>query len=84
MKKMWFTKYAFSDGVQESEVQPSMYQGYLKLVGSPVSYKVGKHLHETKELAEKAVESERVKKIKSLEKQIARLKDLKVDYKAME
>jgi len=84
MKKMWFTKYAFSGGVQELEVKPSMYAGYFKPNGSAVSYKAGKHLHEIKELAEKAVESERVKKIKSLEKQIARLKDLKVDYKAME
>jgi hypothetical protein len=73
---MFFTKYALSDKIQEVEVVPSMYAGYAIPAGLSISYKIGKHLHHTREDAVKAACGERDKKIASLQKQIEKLKKL--------
>lgn len=60
--------------VAETEVSESEDGKYFYPINSWVALKIGRDIHESKEAAEKAAEEMRAKEIKSLEKQIAKIK----------
>lgn len=73
--KAYVTKYALSNGIEE--VNGEIYDDiYFKVEGFYILFKEGEWF-ETKEDAIKKAEEMRIKKIKSLEKQIERLKNKK-------
>lgn len=75
--KIWITKYALTQGILEREAtvpQDPRYAGRMAVVG--MSYFHGDEWHRTPEAAKAQAELMRQKKIKSMERQIAKLKAL--------
>lgn len=76
-KKMWVSKYALTSEVREVDATFSYEAGghYYRTSDSDFrSLRLGTDIHVSKELAQKAADAMRAKKIKSLEKQIAQIK----------
>lgn len=74
--EMWISKYALTAGIEKAdgEIRNS---GYFHKSSWPwPSFKVGRDAHATLEEANAAAEAARVKKIKSLKKQIEALEKL--------
>lgn len=73
MKIMWCSKYALTDGVKEhkGECENGLFypEGWKF-----TNWRIGRDVHETRQIACVAAEKMRKKKIASLEKQIKRLK----------
>lgn len=76
-KTVWISKYALSGGIAEHTAEIRNGSAYP---GAPfasfVGFTMGKDAHETREAAIAAAEKQRVKKIASMEKQLAKLKNL--------
>ena len=77
--KVWISKYALSGGLKECEAEIAegsefVYPGapYLSYVG----FKLGRDAHTTRDAAAAAAEAMRLKKIKSLRAQIAKLEKM--------
>jgi len=72
---MFLSKYALSDGITEHSVERNV-DDYVRLDGfaSFNLFKVGRDVHHTREEAAKAANAMRIKRIKSLEKQLAELR----------
>lgn len=78
--KMWVTKYALTDGIRErsGEVSHEYFCYYtVPPMSGLVMMKIGRDAHPTKEAAVEAAEAMRVKKLRSLEKQMKKLRDLR-------
>ena len=75
--KVWITKYALTDGIMEKKVEECG-DGMCNTVEDEyTAYYHGRDWHRTRESAVKRAEEMRVAKIKSMEKRIAKLKNLK-------
>lgn len=81
--KVYITKHALTQGIEEKEAKtcedinhPDMIS-ILNVRYNEFYHKEGKEWHKTKEAAIQKAEEMRIKKIKSLEKQIEKLKELK-------
>lgn len=74
MATYYISKYAFSVGIKRAEATPSPYcEGYVDAEGYYSPFKLGKGIHATFEEALAEVEKERIAKIASLKKQIAKI-----------
>lgn len=75
--KVWITKYALTEGIfcvdAKLTSQPSMVR-YMPANGGMACYVHGNDWHTTAESAKQRAEEMRVKKLQSLEKQIASIK----------
>ena len=75
--KIWNTKYVFTDGILEQEAEVYKTNEGMVLVGKYMYlHGEGKEWHRSKESAVRRAEEMRDKKIKSLEKQLKRIKAL--------
>jgi hypothetical protein len=86
IKKMWLSKYALTSGIREVSVEPRTYPNPLYASvrdggGSGIyNYRVGRDIHETKrEALDAAEKKKRTSKIKALQRQLKKLKDLKFE-----
>jgi hypothetical protein len=78
--KVWISKCALSDGIQESIArQVDTDTGWVRTEGYYNMHKLGRDCHETREAAVKAANQMRIKKIASLKKQIAKLEAMKFE-----
>lgn len=76
-KKMWVSKYALTSQVREVDASfafAGRHKYYHFEDDDWRTLRLGTEIHETKELAEKAASAMRLKRIKSLEKQISQIK----------
>jgi hypothetical protein len=76
--KIWITQYALTSGIKECDAtvpQDPYYGGRMAVVGQ--SYFHLPHWHTTPEAAQLQAELMRLKKLKSLERSIAKLKALR-------
>ena len=74
--KMYVSKYALSNGIQEVEGYTISDSNYFLPHGRFDSHKIGRDAFFTFAEAQEAAEKSRVKKIRSLENQIAKLREL--------
>lgn len=74
--EMWISKYALTAGIEKADGKLSDSGYFYKSGDNWSSFKVGRDAHATLEEAIAAAEAARVKKIKSLEKQIKALEKL--------
>jgi hypothetical protein len=72
--KMWISKYALTKGVYEASGKIVGDYFYPEL--EYISCRIGKEVHKTRKQAIVAAEKTRTKKLASLEKQLAALKEL--------
>jgi hypothetical protein len=79
-KTVYLTAYALSSGIETTAVRRSHEDGYVSLEDRSFSiYKIGHDVFETFEEAVADANARRDKKIKSLEKQISKLRALKFE-----
>ena len=81
MSKVWISKYALTQGIYEMEIDHMSEDGravYGK-AWTEAYHGEGREWHRTKEDAVKRAEEMRIRKIKSLEKQIEKIKSLKFE-----
>lgn len=71
--EMWISKYALTAGIEKADGKVSEAGYFYKNSGSYSGFKVGRDAHATLDEANAAAEAARVKKIKSLKKQIEAL-----------
>lgn len=80
MAKFWVTKYATSGGIQEVEADPKFPEwaptGYIRSADGFNNFYLDRDVFGTHEAAKKDAEARRLKKIKSLEKQLIKLQNL--------
>jgi len=74
--EMWISKYALTAGIEKAEGKLTDSDYFCKSSDYWTSFKVGRDAHATLEEANAAAEAARVKKIKSLKKQIEALEKL--------
>ena len=74
---MFVTKYALTLGIQERDDLREDGSGYVHGKPGFEMFKIGTDVFNSREEAVKAAEAMRVKKISNLQKQIAKLTDLK-------
>lgn len=74
--EMWISKYALTAGIEKADGKVSDSGYFHKSSGYWTGFKVGRDAHATLEDANAAAEAARVKKIKSLKKQIEALEKL--------
>lgn len=79
--KMYITKYALSDGVEHVECEPGDAEGWVVPSGHSWSLLVGRDAHATIEAAQARFNEMVADKVKSLEKQLAKLRALKFEVK---
>lgn len=81
-RKVYITKYALTAGIEEIEAEIKDFgNGHLMAFANGIypSYRVGSEAFYTLEAALKNAEERRIKKIKSLKKQINKLENLKFE-----
>lgn len=79
MKKVYSTKYVLTQGIEEvegKELEREMFEYTIKGRYATLLHGEGKEWHRTLDSAKKRAEQIRDKKIKSLEKQINKIKSL--------
>jgi len=76
--KVWVSKYALTDGIEEADAKPYTNAGYVNAgaAGRHYALKLGEDAHETREAAVADAEKRRTARIASLRRQIARLEKL--------
>lgn len=74
--EMWISKYALTAGIEKADGELSDTGYFYRSSGYWPSFKVGRDAHATLEEANASAEAARVKKIKSLKKQIEALEKL--------
>lgn len=76
-KTVWISRYALSNGITEHNAEIRDARAYP---GAPFAsfagFTLGKDAHETREAAVEAAEKQRIKKIASVKKQLAKLEKL--------
>jgi hypothetical protein len=77
--KIFNTKYALTDGIKEYEVEVGKNEDIVKIGSCSYLHGEGKEWHRTIESANKRAEEMRQQKIKSLEKQLDKLKKLRFE-----
>lgn len=81
--KVWITKYALTHGISECEAErcSNINNEMIEIIGSPYEYYhgEGKEWHLTKESAINKAEEVRDKKIKTLQKQLEKLQNMKFE-----
>jgi len=75
--KMFVTKYALTDGIQELDLEVGKNGYAVNRGGCWQHFKIGKDAFRDMDSAVKDAEEKRLKKIESLKKQIAKLEKLK-------
>lgn len=79
-KTVYLTAYALASGIETSAVRREHEDGYVSLEDRGFDiYKIGRDVFETFDAAVADAKARRDKKIKSLEKQIAKLRALKFE-----
>lgn len=78
-QKVWLSKYALTEDVEETAIQSDCIDGqYIRVEARKYGiYKIGRDVHTSREDAVKAADAMRKKKIASLQKQIKKLEALK-------
>ncbi len=78
-QKVWLSKYALTEGIEETAAQSECIDDqYIKVEARQwYIYKLGRDVHLSREGAAKEAEAMRKKKIASLQKQIQKLEALK-------
>lgn len=80
---VWVVKYALTDGVRRTAATKTSDNEYVlcRSINAFWSFKIGKDVFLTEEEALQAAEKMRLKKIKSLQKQIKKLEEMRFDPK---